>query len=145
MGNWRTVMIDGYCDPSEVPKLSEAIDPGVDFSNHHALASGGAYTSIYGLNDWAAARIVRTGNLAERGFSVEDVAASARKIVESAPSFEAKIHCGGDYESKTCVATITVEAGEVSIGEPEVRSLPERSEAEIAGNFMTALRTNPRR
>ena len=58
-------------------------------------------------------------------YDINDVAEALRHMVTLAPSLELKVHCGGDYESDTCVATVTVHAGEVSVGPAEVPTVGE--------------------
>lgn len=123
MGNWRTVRIIGTCDSSEVDKLREAIKWDYRGNNNppfHCLSNA---TSLCGLNDWPDETINREGNLAERGYDVEDVAKTLEKLLLIAPSLNIKIHCGGEYESTEVIATIICANGKVEIKEPEINSL----------------------
>ena len=143
MGNWRTVHIDGSIDQAQVDAARKAClsdwDSNADDQPDHALTYGKT-PSICGLHEWPSARINVIGNCAERDFSVEDVAEALREVQKAAPSLQAKVHCGGDYEDKTCVATITVADGHVAVGAPEVRELPEISQAQMMGRLMQAMR-----
>lgn len=136
MGNWRTVQIIGTCDPAEVSALIEACRWSPDGGEFHPLTNA---AGIMGLNEWAAAEINRLGNLAERGYSVEDVAAALRRLVEAAPSLRLKVHCGDEEESREVVATVTVVQGAVAIGPPELPLLPERTDAAVEGGLVYAL------
>lgn len=63
------------------------------------------------------------GNLAERDYTVADVATVLAELVQLAPSLRLKVHCGDDWESTTCIATITVGGGGVAVGPAEVESV----------------------
>ncbi len=136
MGNWMTVHIIGTCDVSDVPALRNDLDPGADYSNFHPLCNT---RGLCGLGDWAATKIDRIGNLAERDYSVESVAETLGKLAWAAPSLAVKIHCGGDYESTKCVATITLKGKEVTIGDPEVEDTGEISTEQIKNNLRSVL------
>lgn len=140
MGNWRTVQVDGTCDDAEVPALARALEySGTDFDNFHCLAYDRDHPSLCGLQGWAAPRIHAVGNLAERGYSVDDIEKQLRKIVATVPSLRLKVHCGGEYESKDCIATITVADGQVTRSDPEVKALAEVSTEQIHANLFAAL------
>ncbi len=136
MGNWRTVHLIGSCHSSDLPALREACRLREDFHGFHALTDA---AGIMGLNDWPAEMIDRQGNLAERDYSVADVAQAARQLLELAPSLTLKIHCGGEEESRGVVATITVQGREVTTGPPEILRLPERSNEEMERGVIYAL------
>lgn len=144
MGNWRSVNIVGTCDAAEVEKLKAAClfdfdKPGEGkWDSWHCL-SWSPRPSLCGLNDWVSERISAIGNLAERDYSVEDVAATLLKLVAVAPSLKIKVHCGGDYEDKKCINTIIVAGGIVTVGAPEVETLMEISQAAFNGNFLRAI------
>ena len=133
MGNWRTVHIDGTIDHEQVDAARKAC-----LHTYHAL-SYGEQPSLCGLHEWPSARINAVGNCAERDFSVEDVAEALRIVQQAAPSLRVKVHCGGDYEDKTCVATINVTDTGVSVDPPEVSEIPEISQAQIMGRLFAAL------
>lgn len=124
MGNWRTVTIIGSVPADEVAPLREAVlfdymADDVDWDMHGPLC----FTkrgSLFGLHEWVARGVSASGNLVERDYSVEDVAEHLRKLVAVAPGMSLKVHCGDDWEEERCIATITVDAGQVSIGEPEI-------------------------
>ena len=122
MGNWRTVTIRGHIDPAEAAELRRSLtidlrDPNADWDAFGPLT---ITEGLVGLGDWVSADIDTGGNLAERDYDVDDVADHLRKVVTIAPSAELKVHCGDEWESKTCVATITVSGGRVEVGPPEV-------------------------
>jgi hypothetical protein len=79
------------------------------------LHPGGA-----GLGDWPAPTISATGNLSETDLGPEHVAAHLRQLVGVAPSLNVAVHCGGDWETPACVATVTAAGGVVSVGPPQV-------------------------
>ncbi len=136
MGNWRTVTIIGTCDAGDVPALRKALDPGRDHENFHCLVCGG----IAGLPNWAGTDIVVTGNLAERNYDVGDVVQQLQELVAIAPSLALKVHCGGDYEDRTCIATITVAGGQVVEGRAEVETIEEISQAQMERNVLAQIR-----
>jgi len=150
MGNWRTIQIVGTCDRAEVAKLKEAIafdyvDPKY-YGKFHCLSNTGG---IAGLGDWAGEHINRVGNLAERDYSVVDVAEQLKALAAVAPSLKLKVHCGGDYEDRGVVATITVDGaaiagGLVVIEPPEIESLPDIPQEQMRNNFVNALLRGPR-
>lgn len=123
MGNWRTVMIDGTCDPAEVVPLRAWLTFDWRNSAYGEGSQGplgiGIDGSLFGLNNWIAPKMTVSGNLSERDFTVEDVAEHLREALAVAPSLRVKIHCGGDWESDDCVATITAADGTVTVGSPE--------------------------
>lgn len=118
MGNWMTVNLRGSLAAEDVEAASLHLRVKDDYSNFRPLSIG--LSGLCGLGDWVRQNINADGNLAERDYSVESVADNLREIVAVAPSLELKVHCGGDYESTNCVATITVSRGEVTVGDPEV-------------------------
>ena len=143
MGNWRTVNITGtIARQSEVDALRKHLDygnPGYengDYSHFGPLSFNTARPGLTGLGCWPALRIARRGNLAERDYSVKDVAETLRELVLIAPTMLLKVHCGGDYESDECVATISVGEGLVAIGKPEVETIKGPSEEQMLANFM---------
>lgn len=140
MGNWRTVHIDGTIDREQVEAARKVClqDYMSDDCDWHALAYSET-PSICGLHSWPDSRINAVGNCAERDFTVEDVAEALRKVAAAAPSFKAKVHCGGDYESTECIATITVADGSVTLGDPECAELPQISQAQMMGRLFAAM------
>ncbi len=136
MGNWRTVQIVGTCGEQDIPALSNALTVDRDYKNFHCLSHTGG---LAGLPDWARTKFDCVGNLAERDYDVEDVARQLGKLAAIAPSLTLKIHCGGDYEDKQCIATIALANGQVAIGEPEIETIAEISEHQIAANFFESI------
>ena len=115
MGNWMSVWIVGTCKPEEVAALKKAIswdDPGDDF---HCLSNT---TGLSSLGDWAQENINSMGNLSERDYTPKNVADTLKKLSKVAPSLEVRVHCGGDNESKKCVATIDIQEGFCVVLEP---------------------------
>src|SRR5580700_8007307 len=120
MGNWRTVTLVGTCPVEQLEALRHAtrdpyhrpLDERLEDSAYHCLTTN---DGLCGLGDWPAERIDVSGNLAERDYRVLDVAHALRQLVEAAPGLSLRIHCGGEYESEECVATVVAEQGEVTI------------------------------
>ena len=132
MGNWMTVRIVGTCDPADVPALKKAIELGENYENLHCLSDA---AGLAGLPNWARSEFDKTGNLAERGYSVEDVRYTLEQISSTVPSLKCKVHCGGKYENKTCVATVTLEDGKAVVGEPEIETLDAVSYDQMVGQM----------
>ena len=135
MGNWRTVQIEGTCDAADVPALKEYL--AVDFSDPRwgPLHNGG----MGGLPNWAAEKIEACGNLGERDYTVENVRDELLKMSGVAPSLFARIHCGGDNESTTCVATVTISRGYAVTHEPKVEEVSTPSADQVRANMMAQL------
>jgi hypothetical protein len=121
VGNWRTVNIVGTIAPPDLAAARGFVNTGEDYSRFHPLCNHGF--SICGLGDWVREDVLACGNLSERDYSIEDVAGTLRQMASVVPSLRLKVHCGGDYESTVCVATVTVAEGVVTVGAPEVAQL----------------------
>lgn len=144
MGNWRTVNIEGTIDQADVPAAIARVEIGDDWADFHPLAFVGL--SLCGLGRWIprdGGQILQIGNLAERDYSVEDVAGALRTLVAVAPSLTVRVHCGGDWESQECVATITVADGEVSVGPPQVETVGQGMDGQAEGRLLRML-TSPK-
>jgi hypothetical protein len=144
MGNWRTVNITGTMTERHAEALRgylaythEPGDPGL--RRFGPLSFSTDSPSLCGLGNWPAGRVNACGNLAERDYSVEDVAAELRTLVQIAPSMLLKVHCGGEHESDECVATISVGEGLVVTGKPEQATIMGPSEAQMMGNLFRNL------
>ena len=149
MGNWRTVNIAGTMSEQDAAALREYLgypgywDPGK--ADHPAWKHFGPLSfcrdqpSLAGIGDWPAPVVNRAGNLAERGYDPEDVAAQLRELLGFAGSMLLKVHCGGDYESLGCVATVSVGEGLVAVGKPEVERIEPMGEAQATLNVLRAL------
>ena len=144
MGNWRTVNIVGTMTATHAAALRRLLDWG-DYTNRdvpldaECLSFSTTHPGLCGLGDWPAAVISRCGNLHERNYSVEDVATALRVLVQHAPTMLLKVHCGGEYESDECVATISVGEGLVVVGEPEVAKIEGPSLQQMHGNLLRNL------
>jgi hypothetical protein len=136
MGNWRTVNLRGTLAPADVTAVREYITVPHDYSRFHCLS---ATTGLCGLGDWAAQEIHADGNLAERDYDPDDVAGTLRVIVALAPSLALTVHCGGDHEDTTCVATVTVAAGVVWVGPPERATVAGISEDLVRRRLIVAM------
>ena len=144
MGNWRTVNIAGTMSAADSAKLLELLDSGPDYERgweepYACLTFSRARPGLCGLGEWPAEQVNRCGNLAERDYSVENVAGALRALVHIAPSMLLKVHCGGEYESDECVATISVGEGLVVTGEPEVATVDGPSAAQMHANLLRNL------
>lgn len=133
MGNWRTVNIIGKCEESDLSALRKAVDIAGDWERFHPLCYSGP--SLCGLGNWPNNKISVIGNLAERDYDVDSVAACLADLVEVAPSLDLLVHCGDEYEATNCVATITVKEGAVTIGEPQIPELMAIPKEQMMGNF----------
>jgi hypothetical protein len=140
MGNWRTVTVVGTCPPEELSALQAACtyswrDPDT-YSNFHCLSTS---EGLMGLGNWPATRIDVSGNLAERDYDVDDVARQLEKLVKAAPGLRVKVHCGGEREDQTCVATVTLDEEGVRVGPPEIPYVRGASQDEMAGRLFKGL------
>lgn len=136
MGDWMSVEIVGTCAADEVAALRKAITTDADLTNFHCLCGG---TGIAGLPMWAAEKIDAVGNCAERDYDAESVQRTLEKIAVKVPSLAVKVHCGGPYEDKKCVATVTLFECKATIGAPEVETVREISEAQMQQNFLNSM------
>jgi hypothetical protein len=144
MGNWRTVNIAGTIGESHVGPLRdrlgytfEAGDSGWD---HYGPLSFNRQRPLpCGLNNWVAAQANAIGNLAERDFDPEDVAQHLRELLGVAPSMLLAVHCGGDYESLDCVATVLAGEGLVVVGAPQVGRVEEIPDEQVTRNLLANL------
>jgi len=148
VGNWRTCNVVGTMSEDDAAKLRELLDYGDIMSERAGEAWSRPYSCLLysshspglcGLGAWPAATMNACGNLAERDFSVGDVAEGLRALADRAPSMLLKVHCGGDWESDKCVATISVGEGLVRVGKPEQATVAGPSEEQMMGNFLANL------
>ena len=84
-------------------------------------------------------KVSAIGNLAERDYTPQDVRDELEELLEIAPSMMLVVHCGGDWESDECVATIRTGEGLAVLLPPEVEKLMEIPEAQAYGNLMANL------
>ena len=132
MGNWTTVNIHGQCSSEDLAELKAFVNSN-DF---HCLCNT---SGLCGLGDWSGEQINATGNLSERGYSIDDIVETIKPLAENCPSLKLKIHVGGDYESLECVGTVSVSHGDVSKGEPEIETLSGISEDAMLGRLFKAM------
>jgi hypothetical protein len=99
------------------------------------LAFSSVHPGLCGLGAWPAETVSRCGNLHERDYSVRDVAKALEVLVHIAPSMLLKVHCGGEYESGECVATISVGEGLVVVGKPERETVDGPGEDQMLANL----------
>ncbi len=135
MGNWRVVQIEGSCETEDVDPLRRYLAVGFEDPRWGPLHCGG----IAGLPNWASEEIDVCGNLGERDYTVEDVRDVLLKLSGIAPSLQAKIHCGGDYEDTGCVATVSLHDGHAVIGEPEIDTVGSPSPEQMRRQLMAQL------
>jgi hypothetical protein len=128
---WRLVGRIGRADaPAAVGFVELGPDPG-NWDAFHCLCWPGP--SLCGLGRWVpyvGGVVHAVGNLAERDYGVEDVAETLRRMVLIAPSLDVKVHCGGECEDPTCVATISARDGRVTVGPPEIEQVGEGMEGQ---------------
>lgn len=145
MGNWRTVEITGTMSAADAEALTALLDrgPGYDWPGwrepYACLSFSRARPGLCGIGAWPAVKTSRCGNLAERDYSVEDVRAALESLVTVAPSMLLTVHCGGEYESDECVATVLAGEGLVRTREPMAVTVSEPGEDQILGNLMANL------
>jgi hypothetical protein len=140
VGNWRTVNMTGTIAAAEVGPLRVRLacnyEPGTPGWDHFGpLSFSNGSPSLCGLNNWVRPEVSAVGNLAERDYSPEDVRAELEKLLAIAPSMMMAVHCGGDWESDECVATIRTGEGLAVLLPPEV----ERISGFTIGNLMANL------
>ena len=147
MGNWMRLHLTGTCAESETEALKAALTVNLKGNfDSEAWRRVGPLTiseGLCGLGSWSAAVVSAVGNAFERDYDEESVQAQLEKLVEIAPSLELTVHCGGDYESAKCVATVKVSNGKVELLPPGVETLPEIDEDVMMGRLLKAVK--PRR
>jgi len=142
MGNWRTVRIVGSMSRRDVVRLWDLLDhdaPGSWGKPWACLSFSRLHPGLCSLGRWPAEQMDRTGNLAERDYSVQEVAEALQALVEIAGSMLLKVHCGGEYESDQCVATISAGEGVVVTGKPEIENIGEIPVAQLHGHLIKNL------
>jgi hypothetical protein len=146
MGNWRTVNVVGTMAAGDAVNLRRLLDYGdYDYDCDHVprdaecLAFSTVHPGLCGLGAWPAETMNRCGNLHERDYSVQDVAKALEALVRFAPSMLLKVHCGDEYESEQCVATISVGEGLVVVGKPERETVDTPSDDQMLGNLYRNL------
>jgi hypothetical protein len=137
MGNWRRVRIVGTCHRKDVDGVRTALTLRSDYSNFHCLVCTG---SICGLPNWGRENIDVVGNLAERDYDADSVAEALQEIVDHHPTLDVRIHVGDENEGSRCVATVYVDDIGVQVGVPEIQSIPEVSDSQMAGSLASQLR-----
>jgi hypothetical protein len=148
MGNWRTVHVTGTMSADHAAALRRLLDLGdytqmpdgyLDGLDVYCLAFSTVRPGLCGLGDWPAERMDRSGNLHERDYTVADVHRALEALVRIAPSMLLKVHCGGEYESDECVATISVGEGLVVTGPPEAGKIAGPPEEQMLANLRANL------
>lgn len=131
MGNWTRVNIIGTCDASDIPALRKHLGVGFESDEWGCLHNGG----LAGLPNWASEVINAVGNFGERDYDAVCAADALETASKHAPSLKVKAHIGGDNESDTCVATVTLENGVATVGPAEVAAIPPLDEATMKQNM----------
>ena len=145
MGNWRTVNMEGTMSAAHAAALLRLLNTGPDYrwpgwsEPYACLSFSIAHPGLAGLGAWPAERVSRCGNLAERNYDAEDVANALRALLHHAPTMLLKVHCGADYESEKCIATISVGEGLVVVGPPERETVSPAPDDQMMENFMRNL------
>lgn len=148
MGNWRTVNITGTMTEADAAALREYLgytyeDGDSAWARFGPLSFCRGKPSLCGINRWPAAKIDVIGNLAERDYDPDDVVKHLRELIRIAPSMSLVIHCGDDYESLNCIATIRVGEGLVCrMKQPEVQQVKSISDEQATVNLIQALSGN---
>jgi hypothetical protein len=144
MGDWRTVNLRGSIHPDHLPALHAHLGYDVDdeasmdrFCCLSYPATGPE--SLCGIGRRPAPSVHADGNLAERNYDVEDVAATLRTLVTLAPSMWLTAHVGGPWEATACEATVLVRDGQVSVLDPQVAEVRPVSQAESMARFYEHL------
>lgn len=140
MGNWRRVHIVGSVEPKDVVSLLLVIDLSdprrLEYVDFHCLAHTAGLGS---LPMWALPDINARGNLAERNYTVQDVADTLEMLAGHAPTLDVKAHVGDAYESEECVATVVLKDGQVEIRDPEVEQVLAPPDSQLLDHFMTQM------
>lgn len=136
MGNWRTVMIVGTCPQDQVDPLRDKLRFSVDSDGWGGLLEEAeclwVSAGLCGLGEWPEARMNVGGNLFERDYGVDDVRRALDACAAAAPGLDVKVHCGDDWESSKCIATVTKQPGSAAVvGDPEVPEVFGASEESI--------------
>lgn len=144
MGNWRTVNIAGTIDKAELGALYTRLAYSYShddqaYNNFGPLSFSREKPSLCGLNNWLAPRVSAIGNLAERNYSPEDVRDELQELLKIAPSMMLTVHCGGDWESDECVATIRTGEGLAVILPPEVAKIEAIPDSQPITNLFANL------
>ena len=137
VNNKRTVWLIGTVSAGDLPKLQGFVRTGRDYQGFHALCHYGP--SLDGLNDWPAQVMDVVGNLPGHGYTIDEIAEVLLWAAATAPTLCLKVHCGGDYEDREAVATITVADLDVTIGPPEVPRLRSTTDVERVDRVVDAL------
>lgn len=146
MGNWRTVNITGTMSQQDAVALRDWLgyshEPGDPaWERFGPLSFNRVQPSICGINNWVGPKVSVSGNLAERDYTPEDVRDELEKLLRIAPTMMLVVHCGGDWESDECVATIRTGEGLAVLLPPEVEKIEPMSDTQAQLNMLRALMT----
>lgn len=140
MGDWMTVQIVGTCDIGQVEALKAAAS--YDWNSNDPTTEYGPLNTgdgLAGLGDWPSESMSVTGNCAERDFAPKCVADHLETLAKAAPSLSVKVHCGGPYESKKVVKTVTLEHGKSTVGDAQIEQLPDMNSDAMFGRFFKQM------
>lgn len=153
MGNWRSVQVEGRVNASEATEMVQRLTVDLmkipleeyedaRYDTLFPLTFNAVKPSLCGLTQWVYpdGRIAGIGNLAERDYGLDDVRQALTMLAKEFPTLDMKLHAGGDWEDKKCVATFTVKDRTVTQGEPEIEEVGEVSEADMMNRLMQNLR-----
>lgn len=136
MSEWRRVQIVGTCANEHVPALREHLAADIMDKRWGCLHNGG----IVGLPNWAGPDFNAVGNLGERGYDEQSVAAALRECQKVAPSLSCSVHVGEVGEGDTCVASVFCVAGRVMVDRPLVATIPQQDPGTARANLLTLSR-----
>jgi hypothetical protein len=142
VGNWRTVNIVGTIPEADVQAIRDRVTydtVGDDWEGFGPLSYDPRNPGLCGLDRWPQPQVFAAGNLAERDYSVEDVAEALAGLAVLSPGMVLKVHCGGERESTSCVATISVRDGQVTVGPAEVDQVAPVSNEVATGRILGYL------
>ena len=142
MGNWRRVHLIGTCDRVEVAALRSHLRYDFRFADPDKPFTCLSYSSppaLCGLGEWPDTKMDRIGNLAERDYTPEDVAATLAELLKLTPSLDVRVHCGADWEEDECIATVVAAGGSVEVRKPEIETVPKIPDGQAEANLYRNL------
>jgi len=130
MGNWRTVHIVGTI-PKEDLSAMRAYFVINEFTINHwncLMITDG----LFGLGMWINEEVNAVGNLSERDYTPKNVLEVLEYIGKHWPKVSLKVHCGGEWEDKKCIATVVLNKGKAYFtSKPEIKEIGEIPQEKI--------------